>query len=197
MRIQRALARAGVASRRKAEELVAAGRVRINGEVARTGQSVEPGRDSITVDGKPTVLRARTGDGSIRVQVQPETRMADAWDISTRDGSVTLTLPTTFDADIDAETGDGGVRSSHPGLNANDESDGDRRRRDLRAGAFGAGRLSASAVAISWIEPSSSRARSSVWFARGVYPSCEARSAAPTGCGSARAIRTSCATFSS
>jgi len=52
MRIQRALARAGVASRRGAEELVAAGRVNINGAVAVTGQSVDPGRDTITVDGK-------------------------------------------------------------------------------------------------------------------------------------------------
>src|SRR3954468_325353 len=52
MRIQRALARAGVASRRAAEELVAAGRVRINGQVARTGQSVDPDADKITVDGK-------------------------------------------------------------------------------------------------------------------------------------------------
>jgi 23S rRNA pseudouridine2605 synthase len=53
MRIHRALARAGIASRRKAEELVAAGRVKVNGVVARTGQSVEPGKDAITVDGKP------------------------------------------------------------------------------------------------------------------------------------------------
>src|SRR4029078_12869503 len=53
MRIQRALARAGVASRRKAEELIAAGRVRVNGEVAHTGQSVDPSRDTIIVDGKP------------------------------------------------------------------------------------------------------------------------------------------------
>ena len=53
MRIQRALARAGVASRRAAEEMVAAGRVRINGTVARTGQSVDPDADSITVDGRP------------------------------------------------------------------------------------------------------------------------------------------------
>lgn len=52
MRIHRALARAGVASRRKAEELVAAGRVRVNGAVARTGQSVDPVHDVITVDGK-------------------------------------------------------------------------------------------------------------------------------------------------
>jgi 23S rRNA pseudouridine2605 synthase len=52
MRIQRALARAGVASRRKAEELIAAGRVKVNGEVASTGQAVDPSRDVILVDGK-------------------------------------------------------------------------------------------------------------------------------------------------
>jgi 23S rRNA pseudouridine2605 synthase len=53
MRIQRALARAGIASRRKAEELIAAGRVRVNGEVAHTGQAVDPTRDTIVVDGAP------------------------------------------------------------------------------------------------------------------------------------------------
>jgi pseudouridine synthase len=52
MRIQRALARAGVASRRRAEELVASGRVSINGVVATTGQSVDTETDEITVDGK-------------------------------------------------------------------------------------------------------------------------------------------------
>ena len=56
MRIHRALARAGIASRRKAEELVAAGRVRINGTVARTGQSVDPATDVITVDGKKVAM---------------------------------------------------------------------------------------------------------------------------------------------
>lgn len=59
MRIQRALARAGVASRRSAEELVAAGRVKINGKVAITGQSVDTESDEITVDGKP--LNTPTG----------------------------------------------------------------------------------------------------------------------------------------
>ena len=52
MRIHRALARAGVASRRKAEELVAAGRVTVNGVVAKTGQSVDPHSDAISVDGR-------------------------------------------------------------------------------------------------------------------------------------------------
>jgi 23S rRNA pseudouridine2605 synthase len=53
MRIHRALARAGVASRRAAETLVAAGRVTVNGQRATTGQTVEPGRDDIRVDGRP------------------------------------------------------------------------------------------------------------------------------------------------
>lgn len=58
MRIQRALARAGVASRRRAEELIAGGRVRVNGEVARIGQSVDPARDRITVDGRAVAAPA-------------------------------------------------------------------------------------------------------------------------------------------
>jgi 23S rRNA pseudouridine2605 synthase len=52
MRIQRALARAGIASRRKAEELIGAGRVTVNGTVAIVGQTVNPSLDAITVDGK-------------------------------------------------------------------------------------------------------------------------------------------------
>ena len=52
MRIQRALARAGVASRRHSETLIAAGRVTVNGGVAKIGQSVDPARDEICVDGK-------------------------------------------------------------------------------------------------------------------------------------------------
>ncbi len=51
MRIHRALARAGIASRRAAEALVAAGRVTVNGSVAGIGQVVDPTRDDIRVDG--------------------------------------------------------------------------------------------------------------------------------------------------
>ena len=51
MRIQRALARAGVLSRRKAEALVANGRVTVNGSPAQVGQTVDPERDIIMVDG--------------------------------------------------------------------------------------------------------------------------------------------------
>jgi len=52
MRLQRALARAGVTSRRKAEELIRAGRVRVDGTVATLGSSVDPDKQRVLVDGK-------------------------------------------------------------------------------------------------------------------------------------------------
>ncbi len=52
MRLQRALARAGVASRRRAEELIRLGKIRVNGEVATIGTSVDPERDVITMRGR-------------------------------------------------------------------------------------------------------------------------------------------------
>jgi len=51
MRLHRALARAGVASRRKAEQLIAAGRIRVNGEPAHLGQVIDPDADRVTLDG--------------------------------------------------------------------------------------------------------------------------------------------------
>jgi 23S rRNA pseudouridine2605 synthase len=50
MRLNAYLARAGIASRRGAEQLIRAGRVRVNGEVAGLATFVEP-RDSVEVDG--------------------------------------------------------------------------------------------------------------------------------------------------
>lgn len=52
-RLQKILARAGYGSRRSCEELIAAGRVRVNGQVAVLGSKAVPGRDAITVDGRP------------------------------------------------------------------------------------------------------------------------------------------------
>lgn len=59
LRLARFLARAGVVSRRGAAELVAAGRVRINGEPPRgPGDPVDPARDVVTVDGRSVDLAA-------------------------------------------------------------------------------------------------------------------------------------------
>lgn len=52
MRLQRALARAGVASRRAAEDLIRAGQVRVDGKVAELGSSVDPDQQAITVRGR-------------------------------------------------------------------------------------------------------------------------------------------------
>ncbi|MBE7022351.1 MAG: rRNA pseudouridine synthase [Ruminococcaceae bacterium] len=54
MRLQKYLAQCGIASRRAAEELIALGRVTVNGKVICTaGEKIIPGRDMVTVDGKP------------------------------------------------------------------------------------------------------------------------------------------------
>ena len=50
-RLQRALARAGFGSRRACEEVIAAGRVTVNGRVATLGDRVDPARDDVRVDG--------------------------------------------------------------------------------------------------------------------------------------------------
>ena len=55
-RLQKVLARAGLGSRRACEELIAAGRVRVNGEVATLGRRVEVGTDRVELDGAPLAL---------------------------------------------------------------------------------------------------------------------------------------------
>ena len=55
MRLQKYLAQCGVASRRKSEELIESGKVKINGKVAQIGDKVNPKKDDITVSGKKIV----------------------------------------------------------------------------------------------------------------------------------------------
>jgi len=56
VRLQKYLASAGVAARRKAEQLVTAGRVTVNGAVARVlGTTVDPDEDAVAVDGQAVV----------------------------------------------------------------------------------------------------------------------------------------------
>lgn len=57
-RLQKLIARTGLASRRGAEELIVAGRVRLNGAVAEIGAVADPARDRIEVDGRALPARA-------------------------------------------------------------------------------------------------------------------------------------------
>jgi 23S rRNA pseudouridine2605 synthase len=57
-RLQKVLARAGLGSRRVAEELIESGRVLVNGEVAILGARVDPEEDRVEVDGVPIGVRS-------------------------------------------------------------------------------------------------------------------------------------------
>jgi len=56
-RLQKVLARAGLGSRRTCEELIASGRVTVNGERAVLGRRVDPDHDEVAVDGTPIGVR--------------------------------------------------------------------------------------------------------------------------------------------
>lgn len=57
IRLQKALSIAGISSRRKAEELMLQGRVKVNGKVVKElGSRVNPLTDSVMVDGRPVQL---------------------------------------------------------------------------------------------------------------------------------------------
>ena len=58
MRLHRALARAGLASRRRAELLIGEGRVRVNGAIAHIGQGIDPATDTVEVVGRRVNLSA-------------------------------------------------------------------------------------------------------------------------------------------
>lgn len=52
MRLQQYLAQCGVASRRKSEEIITQGRVRVNGRPVKLGDSVDPKHDIVSIDGQ-------------------------------------------------------------------------------------------------------------------------------------------------
>jgi 23S rRNA pseudouridine2605 synthase len=57
-RLQKFISQAGIASRRHAEELIVAGKVKVNGQiVAKLGTKVDPDKDKVEVDGKKIATR--------------------------------------------------------------------------------------------------------------------------------------------
>ena len=64
IRLQKFLAAAGVGSRRHCEELIVAGRVRVDGAVvAQLGARVDPERQKVELDGRPVQIALRRAAG--------------------------------------------------------------------------------------------------------------------------------------
>jgi hypothetical protein len=91
--------------------------------------TVDTGDGGVNVTGKLTAVNMHTGDGSIVYRVEPGVVMNDDWDITTGDGSVAVYLPAAFNAELDAHTGDGAIRSE---LSLTSSSTQDSERRSIR-----------------------------------------------------------------
>lgn len=72
------------------------------------------GDGHIQIEGRFDKLSITTGDGSIQARVLPGSKMSSTWSVHTGDGSVDLTLPNDFQADLDARTNDGRISLGFP-----------------------------------------------------------------------------------
>src|SRR4249919_1003582 len=88
-RLHKVLAQAGLGSRRALEERIAQGMIKVNGEVARTGQSIASG-DRIEIDGKTFVATALTEPSSVLIYNKPEGQVTTREDTEGR--------PTVFES---------------------------------------------------------------------------------------------------
>jgi DUF4097 and DUF4098 domain-containing protein YvlB len=97
---------------------------------------------SVVVNGTLTHLRAKSGDGSVRVAAESGSVLTEDWLIETGDGSVDVRLPEGLDAEVDASTQDGTIRSTYRGLDVPRREATDRRKdgRQLRVTLGGGGK---------------------------------------------------------
>jgi DUF4097 and DUF4098 domain-containing protein YvlB len=106
---------------------------------------LETGDGGVTVSGRFSALKMHTVDGSIVCRAEAGTTMSDDWEITTGDGAVSLYLPASFSAHLDAHTGDGSIRHDLPidteALERDDDGNRDRDRRTVRARLGDGGRL--------------------------------------------------------
>jgi hypothetical protein len=76
-----------------------------------TGQvDANTGDGPVEIAGRLDGLTVRTGDGRVNVDVADGSQMKSAWNVSTGDGGIRLSVPQGFGAEVDAYSGDGPVR---------------------------------------------------------------------------------------
>jgi len=83
------------------------GSIRATGIDGRLEADTGDGR--MDVRGRFEALDLHTGDGGIEAEVEEGSRVSGAWSLRSGDGGITLRLPESLGAEIDAHTGDGSI----------------------------------------------------------------------------------------
>jgi hypothetical protein len=78
-------------------------------EDARGTAELHTGDGSIVVSGAFGRVKAHTGDGAVSITAAAGSACEDDWEITSGDGAVTVSLPSGFNAALDAHSGDGRV----------------------------------------------------------------------------------------
>jgi Toastrack DUF4097 len=86
----------------------------------------DSGDGSIELGGRLEALDVRTGDGAVRLDIFDGSTLKTDWNVNTGDGSITVRLPASLDAEVDAHTGDGGVHANGVDGVAEKQDDDDR-----------------------------------------------------------------------
>ena len=97
IRLQKLLSRAGLASRREAEDWIREGRVQVNGRVATLGESADPDKDAVRVDGKR--VRTPAADKTYLLLNKPKGYVTTMSDPEKRDTVMDL-IPGTLRAGV-------------------------------------------------------------------------------------------------
>ncbi len=88
------------------------GAIRASGLSGRLNADTGDGR--MSVQGRFEALDLSTGDGGIDVELEPGSKVATAWSLTSGDGGITLRVPEDFGAELDAHTGDGQIVLEQP-----------------------------------------------------------------------------------
>jgi len=105
--------------------------------VGASGRAVlDTGDGSIDARGRFDRLQVSTGDGSVSVEADQGSVMTEDWNVTTGDGSIAFRVPPGFNAEIDADSGDGTVRAEGGAL-ATTRGDGDHESMRGRLGTGG------------------------------------------------------------